>query len=72
VLVDGEVDFLDSQLALALILWLQLLYSFDEVWLLETTIAGLVPIAENFLQITHFEFLEVNCVEVDLFVWNLK
>jgi hypothetical protein len=70
VLVDVGNWFLDSQLALALIFGFQLLYSLDEVWLLEASIAGLVPVAEDLLEVANLELLQIDCVEVDLFVWR--
>lgn len=63
---------LDSQLLLVgrrgRVFWLQLLDPLDEVRLLEASVARLVPVVENLLQVSHFELLEVNRIEVDLFV----
>ena len=38
----------------------------DKVRLLQTPVAGLIPVAEDLLEVLHLQLLEVDCAEVDL------
>lgn len=60
--------FISSQLLLGwtCILRFELLDSLDEVRLLQTSVARLIPIVENLLQILHLQLLQVDRVEIDL------
>lgn len=50
------------------ILWLEFLYPFDEISLFYTTVTRLVPIVQNFPKIADLQLLQIDRVEVDLFV----
>lgn len=74
IVLDSRVDLilLDSQLRLWRwsILWLELFYPFDEIGLLKAAFTLLVPVAEDFLEIANFKFLQIDRVEVNLFIYK--
>ena len=47
-------------------LWFDLLNLLYEISLLQTPVAVLVPVVENFLQILHFQLLQVDGTEINL------
>lgn len=52
------------------VFWLQLFYSSNIICLLQAAVTHLIPIIQNLLQVTHFEFFQIDCSQIDLFFYT--